>query len=151
SRADRLSVGHRHAAAWGSHLHRHARRCRAGSYAPELSRGRRHRRDHDRTDRLDAPLHVHAGNPAQLIRTDRQGRVMTRSVDAAGAAPSPGVLTAATAYTPRERRFVLIFAVVGALIESMELNLLSFPMSDLAASFGVTNHDVVAAITAQSL
>lgn len=76
---------------------------------------------------------------------------MTRSVDAAGVVPSPGVLTAATAYTPRERRFVLIFAVMGALIESMELNLLSFPMSDLAASFGVTNHDVVAAITAQSL
>lgn len=33
----------------------------------------------------------------------------------------------------------------------MELNLLSFPMSDLAQSFGVTNQQVVAAITAQSL
>ncbi|ANW65922.1 hypothetical protein BCA37_22230 [Mycobacterium sp. djl-10] len=72
---------------------------------------------------------------------------MTNSVDA----DRVSQLTAATAYTPRERRFVLIFAVVGALIESMELNLLSFPMSDLAQSFGVTNQQVVAAITAQSL
>jgi len=72
---------------------------------------------------------------------------MTNSVDAGRVSQ----LTAATAYTPRERRFVLIFAVVGALIESMELNLLSFPMSDLAQSFGVTNQQVVAAITAQSL
>lgn len=70
---------------------------------------------------------------------------------AAGTSRDPGSLTAATAYTPRERRFVLIFAVVGALIESMELNLLSFPMRDLAGSFGVTNQQVVAAITAQSL
>jgi MFS family permease len=76
---------------------------------------------------------------------------MTHSLDATSAAHNAGTLTAATAYTPRERRFVLIFAVVGALIESMELNLLSFPMSDLAASFGVTNQQVVAAITAQSL
>lgn len=76
---------------------------------------------------------------------------MTKPVAATSVSRDPGTLTAATAYTPRERRFVLIFAVVGALIESMELNLLRFPMSDLAASFGVTNQQVVAAITAQSL
>ena len=76
---------------------------------------------------------------------------MTRPVAAGSASVDPAKLTAATAYTPRERRFLLVFAVVGALIESMELNLLSFPMRDLAASFGVTNQQVVAAITAQSL
>ena len=76
---------------------------------------------------------------------------MSHSLDAASASPDAGRLTAAAAYSPRERRFLVIFAVIGALIESMELNLLSFPMSDLASSFGVTNHDVVAAITAQSL
>ena len=76
---------------------------------------------------------------------------MNESVQATNRPRNPAALTAATAYTPRERRLVLVFAVVGALIESMELNLLSFPMSDLAASFGVTNQDVVAAITAQSL
>ncbi|MGV9798436.1 MFS transporter [Mycobacterium sp. NPDC003449] len=70
---------------------------------------------------------------------------------AAGSAHRAGTLTAATAYTPRERRLVLWFAIVGAVIESMELNLLSFPMSDLAASFGVTHQDVVATITAQGL
>jgi SHS family lactate transporter-like MFS transporter len=77
---------------------------------------------------------------------------MTKPVaTGSSAATDPAKLTAATAYTPRERRFLLVFAVVGALIESMELNLLSFPMRDLAASFGVTNQQVVAAITAQSL
>lgn len=76
---------------------------------------------------------------------------MTKPVAAGSAAVDPAKLTAATAYTPRERRFLIVFAVVGALIESMELNLLSFPMRDLAASFGVTNQQVVAAITAQSL
>jgi MFS family permease len=78
---------------------------------------------------------------------------MTKTYDA-NAQPAhhaAGALTAATAYTPRERRFILLFAIVGALIESMELNLLSFPMSDLSKSFGVTNHAVVTAITAQSL
>ncbi|MDP9884216.1 SHS family lactate transporter-like MFS transporter [Sinomonas atrocyanea] len=66
-------------------------------------------------------------------------------------AQRPAALTAATAYTPAERRFVLLFAIVGALIESMELNLLSYPLGDLAASFRVTNAAVVATITAQSL
>lgn len=60
-------------------------------------------------------------------------------------------LTAATAYTPLERRLVLLFAIVGALIESMELNLLSYPLGDLASSFHVSKQAVVATITAQSL
>lgn len=76
---------------------------------------------------------------------------MSHSLDAASASHDASRLTAATAYSSRERRFLVIFAVIGALIESMELNLLSFPMSDLATSFGVTNHEVVTAITAQSL
>ena len=60
-------------------------------------------------------------------------------------------LTAAAAYTPAQRRAVLLFAIVGALIESMELNLLSFPLKDLAATFKVTSQDIVAVITIQSL
>jgi len=59
--------------------------------------------------------------------------------------------TAAVAYTPRQRRVVLLFAIVGALIESMELNLLSFPLADLAASFHVTSQAIVGVITVQSL
>jgi MFS family permease len=64
---------------------------------------------------------------------------------------SPAILTAAIAYTPIERRLVLLFAIVGALIESMELNLLSFPLNDIAASFHVNTAAIVATITAQSL
>lgn len=60
-------------------------------------------------------------------------------------------VTAATAYTSRERRLILTFAIVGALIESMELNLLSFPLTDLAASFEVSTQSVVGVITLQSL
>jgi MFS family permease len=63
----------------------------------------------------------------------------------------PALLTAATAYTPLERRLVLLFAIVGALIESMELNLLSYPLGDLASTFHVTKQAVVATITLQSL
>ena len=36
---------------------------------------------------------------------------------------APGAVTAASAYTPRERKLILTFAIIGALIESMELNL----------------------------
>ncbi|GAB2678451.1 MFS transporter [Saccharopolyspora gloriosae] len=69
-----------------------------------------------------------------------------------GAAPEhPAAVTAATAYTSRERRLILLFAIVGALIESMELNLLSFPLTDLAASFAVSTQSVVGVITLQSL
>lgn len=64
---------------------------------------------------------------------------------------STGPITAANAYTSVERRLVLLFAIVGALIESMELNLLSFPLKDLAASFQVSTGAIVATITAQSL
>ncbi|MEV0109421.1 MFS transporter [Nocardia sp. NPDC050799] len=60
-------------------------------------------------------------------------------------------VTAASAYTPRQRRLILAFAIVGALIESMELNLLSFPLRDLAASFSVSSQAVVGVITLQSL
>ncbi|MCX2729292.1 MFS transporter [Saccharopolyspora sp. NFXS83] len=69
-----------------------------------------------------------------------------------GAAPGhPAAVTAATAYTSRERSLILTFAIVGALIESMELNLLSFPLTDLAASFAVSTQSVVGVITLQSL
>jgi SHS family lactate transporter-like MFS transporter len=64
---------------------------------------------------------------------------------------SAAAVTAASAYTPRQRRLILSFAIIGALIESMELNLLSFPLRDLAGSFGVTNQAVVGVITLQSL
>ncbi|MEQ3550904.1 MFS transporter [Pseudonocardia nematodicida] len=60
-------------------------------------------------------------------------------------------VTPATAYTPRERHLILTFAIVGALIESMELNLLSYPLRDLAGSFAVSTQSVVAVITWQSL
>lgn len=77
---------------------------------------------------------------------------MTRHIT--GSAPNSvgtAPITAATAYTSIERRLVLMFAIIGALIESMELNLLSFPLKDLAASFGVGTGDIVATITLQSL
>ena len=64
---------------------------------------------------------------------------------------APGAVTAASAYTPRERKLILTFAIIGALIESMELNLLSFPLRDLAGSFSVTNQAVVGVITLQSI
>jgi len=67
------------------------------------------------------------------------------------AGASPGAVTAANAYSRSERRLVLLFAIVGALIESMELNLLSYPLTDLAASFRVASDAIVATITAQSL
>ncbi|GAA2012423.1 MFS transporter [Nakamurella flavida] len=60
-------------------------------------------------------------------------------------------VTAATAYTPRQRHLILTFAIIGALIECMELNLLSFPLRDLATSFGVENQTIVGIITLQSL
>ncbi|MFB9378178.1 MFS transporter [Kineococcus gynurae] len=64
---------------------------------------------------------------------------------------SAAAVTAASAYTSRQRRLILSFAVIGALIESMELNLLSFPLRELAGSFGVTNQAIVGVITLQSL
>jgi len=64
---------------------------------------------------------------------------------------APAAVTAASAYTPRERKLILTFAIIGALIESMELNLLSFPLRDLAGSFAVTNQAVVGVITLQSV
>jgi hypothetical protein len=64
---------------------------------------------------------------------------------------APAAVTAASAYTPRERKLILTFAIIGALIESMELNLLSFPLRDLAGSFAVTNQAVVGVITLQSI
>lgn len=51
---------------------------------------------------------------------------------------APAAVTAASAYTHSERKLILTFAIIGALIESMELNLLSFPLRDLAGSFAVT-------------
>ena len=74
--------------------------------------------------------------------TSQTGRVAPAAVTA---------VTAANAYTPRERKLILTFAIVGALIESMELNLLSFPLRDLAGSFAVTNQAVVGVITLQSI
>lgn len=75
---------------------------------------------------------------------------MSESVLPPTAAPS-GSITAATAYTAIQRRLVLTFAIAGALIESMELNLLSFPLTDLSASFGVDTTAIVGTITLQSL
>lgn len=60
-------------------------------------------------------------------------------------------LNAENAYTPKERKVVLSFAIIGALIESMELNLLSYPLRDLADSFEVSTQAVVGVITAQSI
>ncbi|OZD85810.1 MFS transporter [Rhodococcus sp. 05-339-2] len=60
-------------------------------------------------------------------------------------------LNAENAYTPKERKIVLGFAITGALIESMELNLLSYPLRDLADSFAVSTQAVVGVITAQSI
>jgi MFS family permease len=60
-------------------------------------------------------------------------------------------LNAENAYTPRERKVVLTFAIIGALIESMELNLLSYPLRDLSDSFSVSTQAVVGVITMQSI
>ncbi|MBY6681794.1 MFS transporter [Rhodococcus sp. BP-316] len=68
-----------------------------------------------------------------------------------GAAPAATRLNAENAYTPRERKTVLTFAIVGALIESMELNLLSYPLRDLSDSFDVSTQAVVTVITLQSI
>ncbi|MGN7135027.1 MFS transporter [Rhodococcoides corynebacterioides] len=66
-------------------------------------------------------------------------------------APAAGAVNAENAYTPRERKVVLAFAIIGALIESMELNLLSYPLRDLADSFEVSTQAVVTVITLQSI
>ncbi|NIL78314.1 MULTISPECIES: MFS transporter [Rhodococcus] len=71
--------------------------------------------------------------------------------DAARTAVGAKQLNAENAYTPRERKVVLTFAIIGALIESMELNLLSYPLRDLSDSFSVSTQAVVGVITMQSI
>lgn len=71
--------------------------------------------------------------------------------DASRVSSASKQLNAENAYSPRERKVVLTFAIVGALIESMELNLLSYPLRDLSDSFAVSTQAVVGVITMQSI